>query len=328
MSSILTIGSATQDIFLKSKSFEEKPEPSAPDGFNVCFSFGAKISVDEIFYASGGGAMNAAVTFARFGHRTTVLTCIGQDRVGDDIISELERERIDTHLIQRHQKEKTATSVILLSGTGHRAILTYRGATRQLAIPSGLPKTDWVYLTSLGDDRNAFHHVFAHAKKNGASVAWNPGNAELERGMENLAPFLQQTSVLILNREEAAALTGLPARQLDRLINSLTLHVTRSTSHALIITDGGRGAYVATQNRLWFAPPLKARRVNTTGAGDAFGSAFVAAIASGAPPNEAMRAAMLNATGVVTHMGAKAGILAHAPSAEETRRVTIEEKVL
>ena len=328
MPSILTIGSATQDIFLKSRSFEEVPDASAPDGLDACFPFGAKIGVDEIFYASGGGATNAAVTFARFGLKTATLSCVGLDRAGDDILQELKREHIDTKLMQRDEKEKTATSVILLSGAGHRAILTYRGAAHHLDIPLTLPKTDWVYLTSVGGNMAALRSIFTRTKTTGSFIAWNPGNGELKQGLKKLEPHLQQTSVLILNREEAAMLTELPTRQMDRLINALTPHVTHSSLHALVITDGGRGAYIATQNQLWFAPALKAKRVNTTGAGDAFGSAFVAALANNAPLNEAIRAAMLNATGVVTHMGAKAGILTCVPSAEEIRNVTIEEKIL
>lgn len=53
--------------------------------------------------------------------------------------------------------------------------------------------------------------------------------------------------------------------------------------------------------------------MNTTGAGDAFGSAFVATLAKGLYLDDALRAGLLNALGVVTHMGAKAGILKKFP---------------
>ena len=82
MFDVITIGSATRDIFLKSKSFEIVKKEGSEQ--YECIPFGQKVNVEEIEYASGGGGTNAAVTFARHGFRTACASVIGNDRTGED----------------------------------------------------------------------------------------------------------------------------------------------------------------------------------------------------------------------------------------------------
>ena len=67
--------------------------------------------------------------------------------------------------------------------------------------------------------------IFEHAKKMGARVAWNPGNAELELGRSRLLPFLKQADIILLNREEAAQLANLAPRFLDQILEKLGVEI-------------------------------------------------------------------------------------------------------
>ncbi len=327
---ILTIGSATQDVFLRSSALEEHHDDVAPDGIAACFSMGSKMLIEELTFATGGGATNAAVTFARQGRKTACLTRIGKDEVGKLVLADLKRERVNTDFVQHDPKAKTAYSIILLSGSGHRAIFTHRGASRNLDLKRfpwhhwtkriGRGKVaNWIYLTSLGGDLKALKDVFAHAARSKTAVAWNPGNKELERGMKTLAPFIRQSDIFSLNREEAATLAGVNAQDTKAILKALG----DLPKGAFLLTDGQHGAYVRTGGKTLFAGALPAKRVNTTGAGDAFGSGFAASWMKKQDARRALAAAMLNATGIITHMGAKAGILKHAPNERDLKRVKI-----
>jgi len=65
MYDVITIGTATQDVFLKSRDFKVLKDERFITGQAECFALGAKIEVPDIFFTTGGGATNAAVTFAR-----------------------------------------------------------------------------------------------------------------------------------------------------------------------------------------------------------------------------------------------------------------------
>lgn len=309
---VVTLGAATRDVFVRSKAFERRNDPSAPDGFDACFPMGAKIPVEEIDFQTGGGATNAAVTLARFGLKTACVSRVGDDLGGREVLTELKREKIDATGVQVDPQEHTAYSVILLAGTGNRAILVHRGAARKLdaqRIPWNKLRGGWLYLTSVAGDSKTLRAVFSHAKRSLMRISWNPGNAELDLGFDRLLPWLMQTDVLILNRDEAAHLADLSPRDLQRILHKLG-PIPRQ---CLVLTDGAHGAYAHLRGTTWHAPALKGKVINTTGAGDSFGSAFVAALIKHGEAVTALKAATLNAHGVVTHMGAKAGILKSFP---------------
>ncbi|MBM3204943.1 carbohydrate kinase family protein, partial [Candidatus Uhrbacteria bacterium] len=277
---VITAGAATQDVFLRSSSFEQKRDPTAPDGFEACVPLGAKIALDDMVFSTGGGATNAATTFARYGLKTACIARVGHDAAGAQVHATLTEEGISTVGLQIDSKIQTAYSVIMLAGSGHRSIMTYRGAAKKIH-PDEIPwkdlKTRWYYMTSVGGNVELLSRLFVHAEKGKAKIAWNPGNDELKLGLKKLEPFLVRTSVLILNREEAAILSNAPPRHLETILSILS----RYPQQALVITDGQKGAYIEAEGQIFFAPALKANRVNTTGAGDAFGSGFVAALMKG-----------------------------------------------
>lgn len=321
---IVTIGAATRDVFVRSSHFERVKNSNAPDGWDACLPLGAKIPVDEIVFETGGGATNAAVTFARFGLKTACVSRVGNDNGGKELVAQLKKERIDTRGIQTDPKERTAYSIILLAGAGSRAILTARGASSHLDgkhIPWQHLDSSWLYLTSISGNRALLKDVFAKTKLARTHVAWNPGGAEIDLGLKTLLPHLMQSDVVSLNREEAAALADVSPRQIELIFKKLG----SLPRMALIVTDGAHGAYVHSRGTTWHAQALKGKRVNTTGAGDAFGSGFVASLMKDGDLGHALKVAMLNAHGVVSHMGAKAGILKRLPSERDTRRVSVKE---
>lgn len=321
---VLTIGAATRDVFVQSKRFSHVKDLAAPDGFDACFPLGAKIDLDDVVFETGGGATNAAVTFARFGFKTACLARIGQDVGGRELIDQLKKEGIDMSHLQIDKHERTGYSIIFVANSGQRAILVYRGASRNLQTTGLNWKTllpTWIYLTSVAGNEKFLKRLFTETTKHKSHIAWNPGNAELELGLKKLMPWLLKTDILILNREEAAELADAPPRHLESILHRLGPLVKQ----ALVVTDGEHGAYVHARGTTWYAYALPGKRINTTGAGDAFGSAFVAAAIKSGNLETGLRSGMLNALGVITHMGAKAGVLKHPPSHADLKRVKIKK---
>ncbi len=321
---VCTIGAGTRDVFVRSTHFEREKDASAPDGFDARLPMGAKIAVDDVVFETGGGATNAAVTFQRFGLRTNCICRVGDDQNGREILDVLHQNKVKVRETQVGYKEKTSYSVIILAGTGQRSILAYRGAAAQLnpdLISWRKVKTKWIYLTSISEDLKKIKPIFAHAKKAGIKIAWNPGNGELHHGLTSLRQLIKQTDILIMNREEAAGLAEKAPRHLESVMKKLgPLPLT-----ALVVTDGPHGAYYfdPKNKKLIFGDALPGRRINTTGAGDAFGSAFVAAFIKTDDLEQGLRAGMNNSLGVITHMGAKAGILKSYPLHKDLAKVRV-----
>ena len=91
MYDVITIGTASRDVFLQSEAFKIFKDPEHlkkigfPEGEAQCFALGGKIDIREPVFATGGGATNTAVTFARQGFKTAAFIKIGRDEDGDEL---------------------------------------------------------------------------------------------------------------------------------------------------------------------------------------------------------------------------------------------------
>src|ERR1019366_7522994 len=92
---ILTFGGATQDVFLTGRSLHARRDVRTRD-YVEQFPLGAKINVDNVYFDTGGGATNAAVTFARQGMHVGYIGKIGHDPAGAEVVRVLRREGVAT----------------------------------------------------------------------------------------------------------------------------------------------------------------------------------------------------------------------------------------
>jgi len=312
MLDVVSIGSATLDIFLKSDQFKiDRHE----QGVYLCEKYEGKIEAQELVMASGGGATNSAVSFARNDLRTAPIIEMGKDPASETILSELEREGLDLSFVVREENETTAVSVILLSGAGGNSIVTYRGASKMLTagdIPFDklgmiLKPGGWVYLTSVGGDMELVEKILSWGKEKERKIYWNPGAAEL-RAIQNSEFRIQnyKVDVLQLNRQEASDFFGVNFT--DEEIWKAE-HCPTSPETILIITDGARGGRVCHGGKCLWYKGIKTKMVDSTGAGDAFGSGFVIGLMKGKSIEESIELGKKQAASVVSFIGAKQGLM-------------------
>lgn len=320
--SVLTIGSAVRDVFLLSKQFKVMPMPGSPGIMAECVTLGSKIIVDDLTITTGGGATNAAATFASLGFSTSVMARIGDDASGRDVLADLATRNINTSHITIAKKESTAYSTLLTAEGGERTALVFRGASANFSekdVKLSKITADVVYLTSLGGNVALALAIAKACDRKKATLVWNPGAQELKSG-RGLDPIRKLVSILILNLEEAQMLTG--KTQNDPKMQCELLALPGSI---IVITDGQNGAYAHKDKSTWHCRTSGVSSISRTGAGDAFGSAFTAAIMSGAEIEDALRVGTMNAESVVQHIGAKAGILSAWPKDGEIAQYRIRK---
>ncbi len=321
MHDVLTLGSATLDVFLTSPAFKVVDMKEFPSGKGECFSFGSKIDIHDMVTSSGGGATNTAATFTNLGLKVQVLSRIGTDVIGDVVLQDLKNRGIDTKHLLRVEEEKTAYATILSKPGSDRTILVYRGASenfRARDLPSRLDAR-WLYVTSLAGNLTVVRAAFALAQKNHTKIFWNPGSGELEEGLEKCRSLLRHVDVLNLNDEEASLLTHLPIGRREETLQ----HLLATGVKSVLLTHGEEGATYADSDKHFFVPTWKVKIVNRTGAGDALGSGFVAGLIKTGQPDIALQIAILNAEGVIQKIGAKNGLLEKYPSNAQIRNVKI-----
>lgn len=300
---IVCIGKATQDVFLKSASAFS---PKMRDGILYEeLPLGSKLDVDDVIFATGGNVTNAAVTFARQGLHSVYVWSLGKDISSEMVLQDLDKEGVNTTGVSQHDDFRTSYSTVLLANTGERTILNFHGTVP----PSDgdylnldmLKGADWLYLSALGDI-TLLDKVISFAHANGVKVMLNPATAELAEP-DKLKPLLEEIEVLVVNKEEAMKLVS------GQTIEELARHGTNFCP-VVIVSDGPNGA-VATDKKTVVTAGMyeDVPVIDRTGGGDAFGSGFLSQYAIGKSLKDSMIFASANSTSVVTQIGAKAGIL-------------------
>src|ERR1700759_377280 len=95
---ILTFGAATQDVFLTGKALHARRDVRSRD-YVEQFPLGAKVEVENVYFDTGGGAANAAVTLARQGLDVSYIGKMGHDPAGAEVIRALRREGVATERV-------------------------------------------------------------------------------------------------------------------------------------------------------------------------------------------------------------------------------------
>jgi ribokinase len=299
---VISIGAGVQDVFLQGKIFAAHHEKH---DLVQEFKLGTKNEIEEITISTGGGATNAAVTFARQGINSCFLGRVGDDVSGKSVLSDLHKEDVDTSLVLHDEKYGTGYSTILLAPSGERTILTYRGASQHLELHERdfhNIRADWFYVSSLSGDTASLKVLIDYAQEHDIKIAINPGKGELEH-IKQIKELLQKFTVLSLNLEEMRELFG------NKSPRELLQHAT-SQVPLVLLTDGPNGSYASDGTHFFKAGMYEdVKVVDRAGAGDAFSSGFVSQIVRGESIERAMTFASANSTSVVAQIGAKAGIL-------------------
>lgn len=296
---IISIGDPTIDTFLFVDDVEVK---KVKGQLKATISWGDKLPVQKFARSVAGNAANNAVGSSRLGLKTAFYTVLAHDAGGREIVHKMKKEGISTEYIVVDEKHPTNASTVLSHG-GERTIFVYH-EHRKYKLPSLAP-AKWVYLTSLGAGFESIYNDLAkYLDTCGAKLAFNPGTFQLRKGPRFNKMMLERTHVLSLNKEEAQAWVG-DSEDFEVLSEKLQ----KLGPKIVVITDGRKGAYSYSSEGFYYIPEFPGPRIEATGAGDSFTTAYVGALFYGLGNYEALRWGPINAGNVVKTIGPQQGLL-------------------
>lgn len=313
---VICVGSCSQDIFFPSDEYTvfETPEDITSKS-KAAFEIGGKFRVPDRYEAIGGVAANVSIGLARLGIRSGCYTHIGQDAIGDWAMDTLASESVSTEYVDREVGIKTDLSaIVVLMKSGDRIIFHNRDANERLVVDAKrLAGAEWIFMSSLnGAWQKNVASITEYLDASGAKFALNPGQHNLKEDPSLILSLVARADVLMLNKDEAIELLMHEAGiDQDRLDNERYLLETLlgKGARAISLTDGVRGAWATDGVEFLYAPihslgPV----VDSTGAGDAFASGFLASRMHAEPLALSLSTGILNSGGVVAHYGAIEGL--------------------
>lgn len=264
----------------------------------------------------GGDTSNVAIAAARQGARTGMITRVGTDEFGDDLMRLWEEEGVSTATVERDPKAPTGIYFVRHGADGH--VFSYRreGSAASLMTPDDVPveairKARTLHLSgiSLAISASACDACFAAmhaAREAGVTVSLDLNLRTrlwpVERARAIIHAAVALCDIALPGLDDVKALTGLsdPREMLD--------YYSGLGPRIVALTLGGDGALVAEGGRVHEIAPRQADLVDASGAGDCFDGAFLARLCAGDDVQRAARYATAAASLSVEGYGAIAPI--------------------
>ena len=283
MKKIAVVGSVNMDLTVKAQRHPNK---------------GETVSGSDLQYIPGGKGANQAVAAARLGGDVTMFGCVGDDIFGDQLLKNLEENGVKTEHMLRIPHMSSGIALITVAESDN-TIVVVPGANHSVT-PDYLQKMqDKIMQADIILLQNEIPlesvELTVHlAEQAGKTVIYNPAPAVPVK-----REIIDKVTYLTPNEHETALLFP-DENDLNTLLEK--------QNGSLIVTLGEKGAAAFCDGRVIQIPARISDVKDTTGAGDTFAGYFIAAMARGDSPRQAMQEASRASAIAVSRPGAAVSI--------------------
>jgi len=251
---------------------------------------------------SGGSAANTIIGLARLGIETGFLGRIGRDFYGKFFTDDLEKYKVNFHLIEANEASGVASTFI--SKDGERTFGTYLGAAAQLSAAELQPEDfrgyKYFYIEGyLVQSHDLIRKAIILAKEAGAKVILDLASYNVvEENRDFLMEIVPQyADIVFANEEEARSLLGAdPVEAVSLLGEKVEIAIGKM---------GAKGSWVQQGNEKVFIPALSVDCVDTTGAGDLYAAGFIYGLINRCTISVSAQMGTIMAAYVIQSIGAK-----------------------
>lgn len=256
----------------------------------------------------GGKGLNQSIALSKAGANVFHAGCVGRD--GTILLETLKKAGVKTELI-RKSREPSGHAIIQVNREGQNKIMIFGGANSDISpeyIDEVLNHFTQEDMLLLQNEIANVPYAIEKAKEKGLAIAFNP--SPMSRSIEHYD--LQKVDYFILNEVEGRKLADTHTEDVEKILQNLRKKYPKPV---FVLTLGEKGSYYADDSNLFHQKIFRTQVIDTTGAGDTFTGYFLAGIANGRPPEEAMRYASFASSISVSRHGAAPSI----PVCEEVR---------
>lgn len=314
---VLCIGSVTKDIFfpVKGATIIDTPDDLLSQK-KIAFELGAKLHSEGRYETLGGCSVNVASGLAKLDEEAGCYVLAGDDEIANWAKKELAKLKIDTGLFKTFPGIYSDLSAIVVDeNTGERTIFSNHSASEKFEVEKNeIGNPEWIFISDLsGDWKKNLDTIIAVAIEKKIRLAFNPRQRALENDIQKNIQAISIMDILFVNKDEAIKVISSKERdaQSEHLNDEKYLieELKKIGPKIVVITDGIRGAWAFDGEKLLHVDALVRKAIDTTGAGDAFASGFLAAHLKGKNIGESLQWGIINSSNSVTEYGGQKGLL-------------------
>ena len=259
--------------------------------------------ITEIEFQGGGAAATATVAAARLGIDTALIGNLGADRIGDEIVDELLREGVDVSALDRLEGVRSLSSYVMICPErGTRTKFPFKDRMAPIAW-SQLQRETLSGAKVLHLDGTHYENAVraaSLAKEHGVTVSLDGSTRQRDNDLNRR--LASMADVLITNAGYPMLVSG------EESLGEALLELSTWGPEFVAATAGQDGVYAVVGGEVRHSPAFNVEVVDTTGAGDVFHGAFLAARLRGKGVEDCIRFAQYAAGRKCGQMGGRRGI--------------------
>lgn len=319
---VIAVGDSTVDTFIKIHDASIECDINHKD-CRICVKYGEKIPVDSIAYGVAGNAANVVVGCSLLGLKTAIYTHTGYDWQGENIIKKFSEKGVSADFVVV-EKGKSSNLSVVLTFQGERTIFVYHQPWHY-KLPE-LSVCKWLYFTSVSasfTNSDLINEVCHFIDQTRTKLAFSPGTYQLKVGIKKYPKLLERCDLMIVNFEEAKDILGIEKTERINVMRDLLSKMLLLGPKIIVVTNGEEGSYATDGKKYLKVGIFPTKLVERTGAGDAYASGFISALVYNQSLEEAMVWGTINASQVISEVGAQNGLLTKE-DLERHRKVVAE----
>jgi ribokinase len=308
MARVCVVGSSNMDLTFRTPRL---PKP------------GETLSGTLFHFGYGGKGGNQAVMAARLGAQVCLVSRVGRDPFGEQLLKNYRDEGIDTTHLHADAACHTGTAAIVVDDEAKNCIIVVPGANEKLspddvrAAAGSIQRAD-VVVCQLEVPVASVLEAFQIAKAQGVRTILNPAPAG---PLPDLLPGL--TDCCVPNESELETLTRKPTNTIKQ-VEKAARALRDLGPKIVVVTLGERGALLLHDNEVTHFPPVGVTGVDSSGAGDAFIGSLAVLLAEGRALNDAVRCSNELAAVTVTRHGTQSAFPSKAEVVAHRARLGVE----
>lgn len=256
-----------------------------------------------------GIALNACV---RLGYRGCYVGVLGGDAFADCFLAQMRNSNIDTQYLRIASGLNTGMSMLTKNSDGSREfVFTVPTSAAATIGPQDLDQellrnVRWIHLSgfalSISDSSAALHQMLIQAVGDDVCISFDPNYRKevISKGayLDRSHDVFTRCNFFLPSRGEASLFSDDPSETEEEFCLKLS-----ASGKEVALKDGPNGAYAFHKGVSHFFPAFPVTEVDSTGAGDTFDGALIAATMEGRSLFDAARYATAAGALAVTQRG-------------------------
>jgi fructokinase len=271
-----------------------------------CFDSGKRL---------GGAPLNMCFRFNSLGLKAHMISAVGNDELGQALLSEINEKGLSTELIYVHESKPTSIVEVVLdkNGSAQYRIVTdtaWDNISLTEQIRSTVKNTDIFVFGSLiartEGSFNTLNQLLADTNFKVFDVNLRAPHYQLEK----LVALMNQADFIKLNDDELYEIAKLMGSKYHSLEQNLAFIAKQTHTDYLCVTKGNHGALLSIKGKNYYNSGYHVDVVDTVGAGDSFLGSLIYQLCMESPPQQAINFACAVGAMVAQQQGATP-ILSH-----------------